>query len=429
MKRFSTLWHEFRPRTFEIQNYGWRDLRHDALAGVTVGLVAIPLALAFAIASGVPPARGLITAIVAGFLISALGGSRVQIGGPTGAFIVVLYGVVVKFGYQGLVLATLMAGVMLIVAGLLRLGKYIRLVPGPVVMGFTAGIAFIIFSGQVKDFLGLPLTKLPADTLHQWIIYGQNVTHFGVGTLGVGLMGFGALMVLRQLPLPFPPAILAVAFCTALVWVLGLDVTTIGSKFGGIPQELPRFVGMDFFHGVTLGTLKTLLPSAFSIAFLAGIESLLSALVADKMSHDHHKPNTELVAQGVANIASVLLGGIAATGAIARTGVNAKAGARTPVSGMVHGLFLLGVMLTLAPLASAVPLTALAVVLFFTSWDMSERKHLPELMQGPRLHLLMFTGTFLGTVLIDLTSGVLTGMMIAFVGHFHGRITTKNLPI
>lgn len=427
--RLARLWHNLRPRTFEIGPYGMGDFKADALAGITVGIVAIPLALAFAIASGARPEQGLITAIIAGFLISFLGGSRTQIGGPTGAFIVVLYGVVSAHGYMGLVLATLMAGLILIALGLMRVGKYIRLIPAPVVIGFTAGIAFIIFSGQVRDFFGLPLGALPADALHQWALYLPAFSGFNPATTGIGLVGLGAMVVLRALGAPVPPAIVAVALCTALVWAWDVPVATIGSTFGGIPQQMPAFKGAEIWQALSPALLLQLLPSAFTIAFLAGIESLLSALVADKMSGDHHKPDTELIGQGAANIASVLFGGIAATGAIARTGVNARAGARTPIAGMVHALFLLAVMLALAPLADHIPLAGLAAVLFMTSWDMSEKHHLPGLMKGPRLNLAIFLVTLLATVAIDLTSGVALGIAVAVAGHFHGRITTRNIPV
>jgi SulP family sulfate permease len=424
-----SLWRALRPRTFEITGYTFRIFGADILAGLTVGVVAIPLALAFAIASGVKPEQGLITAIVAGFFISFLGGSRTQIGGPTGAFIVVLYGIVQSHGYGGLVLATLMAGLLLMTLGFLRLGKYIRLIPAPVVIGFTAGIAIIIFSGQVRDFFGLPLTNLPADAPHQWLAYAHVLGNFSPMPTAIGLMALGIIIICRGLDTPIPPAILAVIVCTAATWWLDLPVTTIGSKFGGIPQQLPHFQGSDIYAAATLNRLRELIPSALTIAFLAGIESLLSALVADKLSNDHHKPDTELIAQGVANIASVLLGGIAATGAIARTGVNIRAGAHTPVAGMVHALFLLAVMLTLAPLANHIPLAVLAAVLFVTAWDMSEKRHIPSLLKGPRLHLVMFTATLAATVLVDLTTGVALGIFIAMLGHFHGRLTTRNIPV
>lgn len=429
LKRIATLWGDLRPRTLEMKGYGARDFGVDALAGITVGIVAIPLALAFAIASGVRPEQGLITAIIAGFLISFLGGSKTQIGGPTGAFIVVLYGVVHQHGYMGLVLATLMAGLILIILGLLRLGHHIRLIPAPVVVGFTMGVAFIIFSGQVRDFLGLPIPVLPADSLHQWALYARALNAFNPATTGIGLMALGIIMLCRGIGTPVPPAILAVAACTAVVWGLDIPVTTIGSKFGGIPQQLPTFQGGAIWDAITPGLLRDLIPSAFVIAFLAGVESLLSALVADRMSHDTHKPDTELVAQGFANIASVLFGGIAATGAIARTGVNIRAGARTPVAGMIHALFLLAVMLTLAPLANHIPLAALAAVLFVTSWDMSEKHHVPGLVRGPRLPLVIFLATLLGTVAIDLSTGIAFGIFIALLGNFHGRITNRNLPV
>ena len=430
MARRMTLWNELRPRSFEMGRYTAAQAGRDALAGLTVAVVAIPLALAFAIASGVQPGQGLVTAIVAGFLISLLGGSRTQIGGPTGAFIVVLYGVVEKFGYAGLVQATFMAGALLVLAGMLRLGKYVRLLPAPVVVGFTAGIAFIIFSGQLKDFFGFPIARLPADTFHQWLAYAHNAARIDGPTTATAILGLGLMVLLRAVRCPVPPPILAVAACTVAVWAAALPVTTIASRFGGIPQQLPQFIGWGVIaEGFAPARLLDLLPSVAAIAFLAGVESLLSALVADKMTGDHHKPNAELVAQGLANIGSVLLGGIAATGAIARTGVNARAGAATPVAGMVHAGALLAVMLAFAPLAGHIPLAALAAVLVMTSWDMSERRHLPQLLRGPRLPLAVFGVTFAATVGVNLTAGVVLGSALAALGHLRGRLGTRNLPV
>lgn len=414
--KLQSFWHEFRPRSLEVlHHYTLHMFQKDALAGITVGIVAIPLALAFAIASGVNPGQGLITAIVAGFFISLLGGSKMQIGGPTGAFIVVIYGVVQAHGYSGLVIATFMAGLILIAAGLLRLGNLMKYIPAPVVVGFTAGIAAIIFSGQIKEFFGLNILHLPASAPAQWEAYAHSFSTLNLTTTAVAVLALALIVAMRALKSPIPPAIMAVMVCSLLVYGMGLPVETIGSKFGGIPQQLPQFS----WPQITYARVHELLPSAITIALLAAIESLLSALVADGLSGDKHKSNAELVGQGVANIASVLFGGIAATGAIARTGVNVKSGGQTPVSGMVHAAFLLAVMLLLAPLASQIPLAALAAVLFITSWDMSERHHVARLIHEHKAPALVMATTFFLTVFVDLTQAVLAGTLMSLVLTHH----------
>ncbi len=381
----------------------------DFFAGVTVGIVALPLALAFAIASGVAPERGLFTAIVAGFLISALGGSRVQIGGPTGAFVVIVYGVVQHHGYQGLVLATLMAGLLLICMGLARLGAVLKFIPYPVVTGFTTGIALIIFTSQIKDFFGLATGILPADFLAKWWTYLRCLPTWNPNATAIALGSLLILLFFRRWFPRLPGAIVAVTVGAACVRVLHLPVATIGSVFGTLPRVLPH----PALPVITLAEVRTLVPEAFTIALLAGIESLLSAVVADGMIGTRHKSNCELVAQGVANIASAVLGGIPATGAIARTATNIKAGARTPVAGIIHAATLLMCMFFLAPLASMIPLASLAAVLVLVAWNMSEIDHFIHLLRAPRGDVLVMLSVFGLTVLVDLTTAVQVGVVMA----------------
>lgn len=415
---------EFTPVFVEqLKHYTLPHFGKDMLAGITVGIVAIPLALAFAIASGVQPGQGLITAIIAGFIISAMGGSRTQIGGPTGAFIVILAGVVSRHGYEGLAIATAMAGVLLLALGLLRLGRFIRLIPMPVIIGFTAGIAAIIFSGQIKDFFGLAIAHPPAEMAEKWVAYAHAAGTAQGMTTAIGLFTVSIIVIGRSLKLPFPPAIIGVVASALLVWGLQLPVETITSRFGGIPREFPPFQGLTILSSLSMDTMVKLLPDALAIAMLGGIESLLSALVADGLTGDKHKSNIELVAQGIANIASVLFGGIAATGAIARTGTNIKSGAQTPVSGMVHALFLLGVMLFLAPMAGQIPLAALAGVLFVVSWDMSEKHHVWALLKKRRSAAIVMTITLLLTMFVDLTYAVVIGTALGLAFAHRHRLT------
>ncbi|MCE9547717.1 MAG: sulfate permease [Planctomycetia bacterium] len=418
------------------EGYTARDWLRDILAGVTVGIIALPLAMAFGIASipeavareaGLsPPAMGLYTAVVAGFLISALGGSRVQIGGPTGAFIVIVYGVASKFGYAGLATATLMAGIIIIVMGLCRFGAMIKFIPYPVVTGFTAGIALIIFSAQVKEFFGLKMGAVPADFIGQWQAYATNildlVRHRGgqiaqagskgewtPAALAVGAGSLAVLIVLRRFAPRVPGAIVAVVAASLVVYLFHLPVETIGSRFGGIPRSLPA----PHLPPLSLGMVRELLPSALTIAMLAAIESLLSAVVADGMTGGRHKTDCELVAQGLANIGSVLFGGIPATGAIARTAANVKSGGRTPVAGMVHAIVLLLCMAVLAPLAASIPLACLAAVLMMVAWNMSEVDQFRSLLRAPRGDVAVLLTTFGLTVLTDLTIAVGVGTVLA----------------
>ncbi|MFV0301029.1 MAG: SulP family inorganic anion transporter [Paracoccus sp. (in: a-proteobacteria)] len=378
----------------------------DLAAGITVAMVAIPLSLAIAIASGADPSTGLVTAIVAGFLISALGGSRVQIGGPTGAFIVVVFGVVAQHGYDGLVTATFMAGIILLIAGRLRAGRLIALVPEPVINGFTIGIAIIIATSQVKDLLGLQVEKVPADFIEKLpVLWGARET-LGPASLVIGLGTIATIVALRRLWPRVPGLIVAVALASGLVAVFGLPVETIGSRFGALPRGLP----MPTLPDLGYARLVELLPSALVIAFLAGVESLLSALVADRMIGGAHRPNAELVAQGAANLGSAFFGGLPATGAIARTATNVRAGGRTPVAGIVHALTILLVMLVAAPLAGYLAMPALAGLLMLTAWNMSEPHRWPEYLRARRSDRFLMGLTLVLTVLTDLALAIGVGV-------------------
>ena len=401
----------FTPKLLTIwrEGYGLAALRADALAGLTVAIVALPLAMALGIASGASPDKGLVTAVVAGFLISAFGGSRMQIGGPTGAFVVVISGVIAQHGYDGLVLATLLAGLILLAAGYLRLGKLIRYVPHPVITGFTAGIAVIIASSQVKDFLGLPLAAVPAEFVPQWLTYFGAFSRFSPTTLGVGLGALGLILALKKLAPRLPGYLIAVVAAAAAVALLGLPVDTVGSRFPDIPSGLP----MPALPQVTLAKVQAVLPSAFIIAFLAGIEALLSAVVADGMAGTRHRPNQELVGQGVANVASALFAGLPATGAIARTATNIRAGGRTPFAGMFHAAFLLGFVLFATDLMALVPMAALAAILFTVALGMSEYPRFLQLLRMPGGDRAVLLLTFTLTVLVDLTVAIGVGVTIA----------------
>ncbi|MFI5318550.1 MAG: SulP family inorganic anion transporter [Myxococcota bacterium] len=386
-----------------------RDVARDAIAGVIVGIVALPLAIAFAIASGVSPAQGLATAIIAGFLISALGGSRVQIGGPTGAFVVIVYGVVQRHGVDGLALATLIAGVLLLVMGLARLGTVIQFVPFPVTVGFTAGIALIIATGQIRDVLGLDITKLPAEFTGQIAAYLDHAGSLSLSAAAIGIGTTGLVAVWPRILPRVPGSLVAIVLSTLAVQLLDLNVETIGDRFGAIPSSLPAPSIPTF----TWADVRAVFPDAISIALLGAIESLLSAVVADGMIGTRHRSNMELVAQGVANLAAPLFGGIPATGAIARTATAVKSGARTPIAGMVHALTLLAILYFLGNLAGMIPLATLGGILLVVAWNMSELHVVRSLLKAPRSDVLVMTTTFALTVAIDLTVAIQAGMVLA----------------
>jgi SulP family sulfate permease len=391
------------------EGYTRERLLRDLIAGVVVGIVALPLALAFAIASGVPPARGLYTAIIAGFLISALGGSRVQIGGPTGAFVVIVYGIVAKFGYDGLVVCTLIAGVILVILGLARLGGLIKFIPYPVITGFTSGIAVIIFSGQVKDFLGLKMGAVPAEFGDKWVAYAEHLASIDGTTALVALGTLAVLILWPKISTMIPGPFVAMIAATAVVKIFHLPVATIGSRFGAVPSSLPA----PHLPAVQWMDLKQFVSPALTIALLAAIESLLSAVVADGMIGGRHKSNMELVAQGIANIASPIFGGIPATGAIARTATNVRTGGRTPLAGMVHAVTLLLILVFFGRWAAMVPLCALAAILVMVAYHMSEWRSFAGLLRAPRSDLVVLLLTFGLTVFVDLTVAVQVGIVVA----------------
>ncbi|HEV7924235.1 MAG TPA: SulP family inorganic anion transporter [Verrucomicrobiae bacterium] len=406
-------WFSFRPKLAEtLKGYTWADCSADLVAGVTVGVVALPLAMAFAIASGVKPEAGIFTAIIAGFLISALGGSRVAIGGPTGAFIVILYGINARYGAENLAICTVMAGVILVLMGAARLGTTIKFIPYPVTMGFTAGIAVLILTTQIKDFFGLRLDIVPSEFFAKMKALAENAGTFQ--WRGTALAA-ASLAIIRCWPKTWqrrvPGSIVALLLCTAAVALSQLPVETIGSRFGGIPRALPKPV----FPALSWETVKLLIQPATTIALLAAIESLLCAVVADGMVDDRHDPNQELMAQGIANIASPLFGGIAATGAIARTATNVKCGGRTPVAGIVHALTLLVIILVAAPLAKFIPLATLSAVLVNVAFNMGEWHNFGRVPKWPRSDAVVFLSTFCLTVVVDLTVAVEIGMVLAAV--------------
>lgn len=416
----------FTPKLFTLlkNGYSMSDLRSDAVAGLTVAIVALPLAMALAIASGTSPDKGLITAVIAGFLISFLGGSRVQIGGPTGAFVVVIFNVIAVHGYDGLILATLMAGVILLVAGYAKLGQIIKFIPHPVVTGFTAGIAVIIASSQVKDFLGLNIEDVPADFIPKWAAYFGALDTVNLSTLGVGLAALLTIVILRRYAPKLPGYLFAVGASALVVAAFNIPVETIGMRFSDMPTGLP----MPELPVWDFAKLKSVMPSAFTIAFLAGIEALLSAVVADGMTGYKHRSNQELVGQGFANIASGLFGGLPATGAIARTATNIKAGAKTPMAGIFHAVFLLLFMLFGMDVMAFVPMAALAAILFIVAWGMSEIGHFIHIFRLSLTDRTVMVLTFLLTVFVDLTVAIAVGVTLAcllFMKHMAETVEIK----
>lgn len=410
------------PRSISsLKDYSGQKFAADLLAGVTVGLVALPLAMAFAIASGVAPQAGLYCAIVAGFLISALGGSTTQIGGPTGAFVVVVYGIVARYGLDGLFMCTLMAGVFLVILGATGLGTAVKYIPRPVVVGFTNGIAVIIASTQIKDFFGIKVDKVPGEFLARMEVLAQNFHTFSPMETGLAVFALALILVFMRFVKRVPGYIVALLAGTALVVVFKLPVETIGTRFGGIPSGFPG-IKIPHFH---FDLLRPLISPAITVAMLGAIESLMSAVVSDRMSGDKHNPNVELVGQGIANIFSPLFGGLPATGAIARTATNIRSGAKTPVSGMVHAMTLLGIVLFAAPLARFIPLSVLAAILLVVSYNMGEWHEIPELLKLSRLDIGTWLITFSLTVFADLTVAVEAGMILAALV-FIRKVTTTT---
>ena len=400
----------FKPKLFDtLKNYTRQQFGKDLMAGLIVGIVALPLAIAFAIASGVSPEKGLYTAVIAGFIISAMGGSRVQIGGPTGAFIVIVYGIVQVHGVNGLIIATFMAGIMLIIMGLARLGSVIKFIPHPLIIGFTSGIALIIFSSQMKDFFGLKMGAVPADFIDKWKSY---IHYFNTLNIYAALIAAATVLIIFLWPKithKIPGSVIAIVVTTAAMQLLHLPVETIGSRFGSIPSTFP----MPAIPHLDFAIIKDLIQPAFTIALLGGIESLLSAVVSDGMIGGNHKSNMELVAQGTANIFSALFGGIPATGAIARTATNVKNGGRTPVAGIVHAITLLLIMLFIGKWAALIPMATLAGILVVVAYNMSEWKSFISVTKGPRSDVAVLLTTFFLTVIIDLTVAIEIGMVLA----------------
>lgn len=407
-------WHEFVPKSFLClfrEPYRMPTFRKDLQAGITVGIVALPLAMAFAIASGVGPEKGLYTAIVAGFLISLFGGSRVQIGGPTGAFVVIVYDLIQREGYSSLIAATIIAGVLLIIMGLCRLGTLIKYIPYPLVMGFTTGIAVIIFSSQVKDFLGLKIQHVPADFISKWEAFFKAMPTWDGTTFGVAAGTLALILLIRRFSPRIPWGIASIVLATLVCWAFHLPIETIATRYGEISRTLP-FPSFPELP-TTFASWQRLIPDAITIALLAGIESLLSAVVADGMSGGRHKSNCELVAQGIANLGSCIFGGIPATGAIARTATNVKTGGKTPVAGMIHAVTLFLVILAFAPIVSMIPMPALSAVLVMVAWNMSEAERFRHLLKAPMGDVAVLLTAFILTVLVDLTVAVEVGMILA----------------
>ncbi len=414
----------FRPKILDtLKNYSRQQFLKDLIAGIIVGIVALPLAIAFAIASGVSPEKGLFTAIVAGFIISAFGGSKVQIGGPTGAFIVIVYGIVQQYGVNGLIVATFIAGIMLMLMGFARFGSVIKFIPHPLIVGFTTGIAVIIFSSQMKDFFGLNMGTVPSDFIEKWVAYFHHATTFNWYAVAIGAGTVLVVIFFSKITHIFPGSLIAILLATLAAQLFHLPVDTIGSRFGNIPSSLP-YPSLPFLNW---DIIKNLIRPAFTIAILGGIESLLSAVVADGMIGGNHKSNMELVAQGGANIASSLFGGIPATGAIARTATNVKNGGRTPVAGIIHAITLLVIMLAVGKWAVLIPMSCLAGILIIVAYNMSEYTTFINIAKGSRSDAAVLITTFFLTVLFDLTLAIEIGMVLAAFLFMRRMIKISNV--
>ena len=402
---------EFTPKLVSLiqQGISKDTLAKDVLSGIIVGIVALPLAIAFAIASGVSPEKGLTTAIVAGLIISIFGGSRVQIGGPTGAFIVVVYGIVQEFGINGLTLATFMAGFIIIGIGLLRLGNLLKFIPYSLIVGFTSGIALIIFSSQINDFLGLNIKNIPADFIEKWKLYSLNLSKINFYSVSIAIATILITLYFQKLVKVIPGSIVAIIMATLAVHFFNLPVDTIESNFG----EIPNHFSFPIFPNINFEIIKALFPAAIAIALLGSIESLLSAVVSDSMIGGKHRSNMELIAQGAANLASALFGGIPATGAIARTATNVKNGGRTPIGGIVHALVLLAIMLLFAPYAKLIPMACLAGILIVVAYHMSEWRQFKSILKGNKMDIIILLTTFIITVIFDLIIAIEIGIVLA----------------
>ena len=423
MQNFFSFKDVFRPKLFStLRSYDKQRLAQDTIAGMIVGIVAIPLAIAFGISSGVGPTEGLVTAIIAGFLISAFGGSKVQIGGPTGAFIVIIYGIIQQHGLAGLLIATIMAGILLIMMGLFKLGNIIKFVPYPVIVGFTAGIAVTIFSTQMNDLFGMQLENIPADFVQKWVYYFQNLDAINWYALAVGIVSILIIVFSTKIHKKIPGSLVAIVLMTFIVWLLSklgiqTGVTTISDLYE-LPQGMPapKMPALNLEEGQTFfGLVQELFPAAFTIAMLGAIESLLSAMVADGVIGDKHNSNTELIAQGVANVVTPFFGGIPATGAIARTMTNINNGGRTPVAGIVHAMMLLLVLLFFGPLVGMIPMACLAGVLVVVSYNMSEWRSIVALAKAPKSDFIVMAVTFVLTIIFDLTIAIEIGLLLAII--------------
>ncbi len=414
---------QFTPKLVTVfrEGYGWRDLRADAVAGLTVAVVALPLSMGIAIASGVSPERGIYTAIAGGFIVSLLGGSRFQIGGPAGAFIGIVAGVVARHGYDGLALATAMSGLILFAAALLRAGTYVKYIPHPVIVGFSAGIAVIIAASQIGELLGLTLAHEPPDLLPKLAALSQALPTLQWQTVLLGAFSVATILIVRKINPILPAFLIAIATATAISFLLHLDVATVASRFGEVPRSLPA----PSFPVLSIERLQALLPDAIAMAVLGAIESLLSAIVADKMGDARHRSNGELGAQGLANIVSVAFGGFCVTGTIARTATNVRSGARGPVAGMLHSIYLLVFLFVAAPLVGFIPLSALAAMLIVVSWNMVERAEIAALLRGKGddLHAgaAILLATFLLTIFINLLVGIAVGAALGVLFYYLRR--------
>lgn len=421
---------DFKPKLFAtLKNYSKERFFSDLMAGIIVGIVALPLAIAFGIASGVSPERGLITAIIGGFIVSFLGGSNVQIGGPTGAFIVIVYGIIQNFGIEGLAIATVMAGIMLVIMGVLKLGTVIKFIPYPIVVGFTSGIALTIFTTQMKDLFGLSIEKVPADFISKWIVYIQHFHTLHLWPLLIGLASIAIIAYTPRISKKVPGSLIAIIFMTIIVYLMRyfLDIhtiETIGDRFT-INASLPEPEGFSF----KMETINMLWPAAFTIAILGAIESLLSATVADGVTGDKHNSNTELIAQGAANIIVPIFGGIPVTGAIARTMTNINNGGRTPVAGIIHAVVLLLILLFLGSLTKHIPMACLAGVLIVVSYNMSEWRTFRSLLKGPKSDVYVLLTTFFLTVIFDLTIAIEIGLLMAMFLFMRRVMETTHVSV